>query len=1086
MALTYWEVNLAGDQYNTNTSGKIGINNPHPVLELDVIGSIGVSSLIEFKKASSDVIQLKSASALGYDFMVYNATKNAYRFFISAAGKVAVGTNAAVNKFTVVETTPGNAWAAASFTNTSTVGFGIEVTGGNEDNSTAVFKNYANVIGANLSGRGELFVRDWIASNAGTSVNGRHHFRMENNHLRFSFLLEDDETGVNNEGSNFSLRRYSDAGNEIGKVLKVIRNTGEIIFSTNTTFGASLFVQGTLGATATSIPLGALVDVAPSATPTADGNILRVVNGKWDSVGVDTLPHPDMSAYLTKPLADTYYVPIGDFTTHINDQSNPHMVSLQEVMVVNNATTQPLFVENFISALSLKLGDTTLSAVDNILTIDGDVVISGEVLFGGIVDLFLHQLTDVADSVEIAPNGSLLKKIGGAWTAVPDPSDTPIDLSSYYTKSEADNKYVDVAGDTMIGGLTINTLTDNLKLVGPTGGSVLSVFNSSVNAETLKLLLGTTGNSLILRDTDFFDIEKPMGTVLKVNANGSVTFGDSTKSSSTLGNISVTSASPYLSLINSVSGTHGSGFRIINSGATTAIQIGGGPSLSGLASMVVFNGGTSTSNVELKYNNTTKLETTATGIKVYDNINAKSLTMDSIQVYKSADGKFVIDGDLVITGNYKKEWSGPGTGLPLGVEYFVDLKDVGISSIAGVGAPFLVGGTGGSTLTAITKTSLASTFDLVSLDMLQEHKDDTVVHITSEERLNWDLAVESMSTLYDWDLIYTSHDKKEVGLSDVGEAGEGISNSKDTMKYIFYWDSPGGNRHSLKTRFSDDSDHLHKKPWDEFRHTRALGYSLLSADALFERGLYDVGTVHQYERNVPRDGSWQIETIDSSYIYNQNAPIEQKHKYQLATRWVDRETSFDLWARGRDGATQEWLPWVQFNHSGNTPQAIELYPELPAEAYDELENEANWTFRFSTPGDTFELYTGETEGIDWAFQIGHRVVNKQYIYEVTPIGIRRNGNTNYMVVEVSTNLLTTSFTVEPYVDRYEITMAIAANDIQVIVDHRREKPVVINLNNTTLYGVDIMYTQEVGPNIKLLDMEPDAIIEVHPGVWQLN
>ena len=1007
--------------------------------------------------------------------MIWNATKSAYRFFISSAGKVAIGTNAAINKFTVVETTPGNAWAAASFTNTSTVGFGIEVTGGNEDNSIAVFKNYANIVGANLSGRGELFVKDWIASNAGTSASGKHHFRMENNHLRFSFLLEEEETGVDNAGSNFSLRRYNDAGDELGEVLQVIRSNGNITFYGNAVFNSNITVNGVLAANNTDIPLHALSDVSDSALPNIEGGILRVVNGVWDIADVNTLPQPDLSPYLTKPIADTYYASLSNFNSHINNLSNPHQVSLEEVLTVNNFTTIPIISNNYISTPSLIIEDVTVSAVGTVLTIDGNLTIEGNTVFNGSVNLNIFQLVDVDDQVELAPDGYVLKKVSGIWKAVPDPDDTPIDLSNYYTKSEADNKFVDVTGDSMTGALSITSATTALKLTTPEGISSISLFYTGQVNPSLSVDVSSTATTISMRDADSLVIKKlTEGNVVKINDDGSLVFGDSTKSSSTLGNIAIQAVNPSISL--QYNGTPSGNFDITNKGSYTDITEGG-------IRVIALNAGANP-NVELFYGNSRKMRTVATGIEVFDTVISPKITLDGLPIYKSADGKLVIDADVVITGVYKEEWTGVGTGTPPGAEYLTDLADVSISSIAGISVPFLLGrSTSTGNVTFLTMSEIITTLNVVEQSVFDEHVTGDM-HLSEQDRLNLAAAYDNISMLYNWDIIYSSHTSKEVGLSDTGESGSGISTNN--MKYIFYWSDPGGDRFAIKTRFADNADALHNKPWDEFRYSRALGFSALPASALYSRGLYDLGTVHAGISDVPEDGSWQIETIDSSYIYNQNATEQERHKYQLATKWVDRDTSFSLWARGRDGSTQQWLPWVQFLHSGNTPQTVDLYPTLPTEAYDELENEDNWTYDFSTPDDPYELYIGETEGIDWAFNIGHRVVNKQYIYEVTPIGIRRLGNTKYTVQEVTTTGSTTTLFIEPIIDRYELTMLTASNNIDIVIRCQREKPIVISVDNQTAYAVTLYYSQVAGPNVKLLDMEPDVIVEVHPGIWQLN
>ncbi len=1086
MALTYWEVNFAGDLYNTNTSGKVGINNPNPLLEMDVVGSVGLTSILEFKKSGQDKIQLKSASAFGYDFAVYNDTKGIYRLFIDADGKMAIGTNSATGKLTVVEVTPGNAWTAASFTNTSSVGFGIEVTGGSEGNSTAVFKNYANVIGATLSGRGELFVRSWLLSNAGTSVNGNHHFRMENNHLRFSSLLKDLETGVDNVGSNYDWRRYADNGSELGVILNVNRGTGAISWYGNSTFNGDVTITGTLRSAHVDIPLWKLSDVSDAAIPAdLEGGILRAIGGEYVLVDPDTLPKQDLSSYATQAWSNARFTTLTSFASHVNNHSNPHQVSLQEVLSVNNATSIEIISSNRIVAGSVLVGDTSLIDDGTKLSINNNLYVGGQLTFDSVL-MYLTQLEDVGDSVSTAPEGSILKKVSGLWVGVEDKWDAGPDLSDYYNKQDSNDRFVNITGDSMRGGLSITTADTNLTLVSPSTTPVLIVRNSTLGADVLSITNNASGIVTSVRDIDSFVISKPLGSVITVNPNGSITLGDASKTSSTLGNLLITSKSPSISLAYAGSSNHGSGFRIQSNTVGTQLQVGAGAGMNNVATVVKLNGGVTSSNVELMYNGSKKLETTTTGIKVYDNLSTTSLTLNDILVYKSADGKFVIDGDIVVTGGYKRNWTGPGTGLPVGAENLVELNDVNIGSIALIEEPFVVGRkeSSGNQVSYITKTDLITTLGVVTTPVFESHTGDSTMHVTPTDRLNWDGAAQLGSRLNNWDLIYSTYDTKEVGLSNTGESGAAISATN--MKYVFYWDTPGGNKYALKTKFADNADALHNKPWDEFRFSRALGYSALPASQLLDRGLYDLGTVHAYNSDVPFDDSWQVETIDSSYLYNQSAPSSQKHKYQLANRWVAGDTSFDQWARGRDGSTQEWLPWVQMLHTGNTPVSIELYPVLPAEAYTELENEANWTYQFSTPGDEFELYIGETEGIDWAFNIGHRIINKQYIYEVTPIGIKRTGNVKFVVVMVSTTSLTTSFTISPIVDRYEVTMDVASNDIQIIVNHQREKPVVISFMNSTIHGASVYYTDPVLPNTKLLDLEPNVIIEVQPGVWQLN
>jgi hypothetical protein len=1168
--ITYWEKNFSGDIYNTNASYKVGINNADPILTLDVIGSIGLTDFIEFKKPSHDVVQLLSASGYGYDFKVYNKSEDKNRLVIDSNGKVGINTNSLVSTFSVVEESIGNAWPVATFTNLSPSGYGIEVTGGNNSNEIAIFKDYANEVRGTLSGDGHLWVDGSISSNNGTSVPGNYHIKMKNDRNRFAFLLFNEETGINNAGSDFSLKRYSDGGSELGTVISVIRATGLINLNGTVNISENLNVTQTitagkfdLGIEGLNKPVGQdnkiivvrngdyvfeeasfvfapdlsnyynkveidnlfenylpdtftvalndLTDVDVSGALV--GDFLKKTGSGWESATID------LSNYYTKSESDARFITEAEALTMVTNYHNTHVYSLQQVTNVGATTTNDIEVFGTITSEVSVIGGVRLDVDAGTFNIRNSTHIGGLLSFDSI-DLNLYDLNDVDPSVQFAINGSVLKKESGKWIAAPNEADN---LDDYYTKVESDDRFVHVVGDTMTGGLIIDTNNNHLTLNSNNSSSIVSITNSGT--ELSKIGANGTNLTTTLYGGTHYVNRDGIGNVISLLPNGNVVLGDSNRSSTELGKLIITSRTPSLILDDLDNAGTGGTFRVVNSGGNTFFQFASDTTFSSPSTPISMD---STKPV-LYYNTDAKLTTKNTGVVITGEVQSTTADVNGIKIYKSTDGHYIVDGNVSITGQYLEDWTGPGTGKRPGAWKLDELEDVqmGGTTTSSVTFPFLLGRTTptGPYTMPIGVDDIIAMLDVVTNPIYQQHRDDTDIHITTTERVNWNLAYNNISHVKDWDLTYLTYDYTEIGLADVAEEGTAIGDNKDYMKYAFYWD--GSTKWSLKTRFADDADHLGGKPADEYRYSRALGYTADNCDSIYHRSLYDLGTVSQAGADVPADGSWQVETVDASYIFNQNeADGPLKHKHQFATKWVDREDYFEMWARTHDGSVPEWLPWVQFFHSGNLPTPIDFYPELPQSAYDELQNELNWV----TIGDPkYEIYIGEVTTAEWSINIGQRVVDNWYIYEATPDGMRRiakgamylydlfdvdfkkygtgidpdegdvliyQGDETwkpgkqlgaYIVQEVIIANAETEVIIPPDTDRLELEVrATASNNISIIVEHDREKPVVIDLINESGNTVSVYYTDDIDPNTKLLDMQPDAIIEVHPGIWELN
>lgn len=1091
MADTYWIKSLANELYTTEPTVKIP--------SLIVTGNTKLGGTLLFNKTGSDEVEIKSASLLGYDYVIWNKTKNIYRLFIDNLGKVSIGTNAGTAKFTVLETTEGNAWPAASFINTSNVGFGIEVIGGNAGNNTATFKNYSNALVSYITGYGELWASKDVSSNAGTNTSDVKHYRLKNGSDRFSLGLISTEEG-NNSGSNFTIYRYDDSGSALGRVLLVYRDTGDIDFENSITVRGNLDVLGEItGSYIHNHTLASLEDVDALASPILgeNGKVLVTQDGKWIKGDLmDYVEPPDLSDYYTKSQSDARFAA----KSHQTNYSNPHNTTFQQILTVDNTTSLPIVVNNSITANSLTVGSSTMAYTDK-LNISSGLYIDGTLSFNAI-EMYLSNLIDVDDSLDSSEDGSILKKEGGIWKAVVVQD---IDLSNYLTVVSADAKFVFKEGDTMTGELAVPSLVTN----SPDAGVVNTI---KLNGTIISSTDITSGVHILNLYGSTYRIKRDDKVLYEINSEGTIIQGVGEEDSSA-GNLLIQNNLPTITLNNSNSSAYGKGFRIINSGNITSFQVSGN-NFGGTSTLVELVGNSSsTSEVRLKYGGNTKLVTTSAGVTVSNQLSAQSILLNGINITKNS-GDLVVDSNMYISGEY---YYGPNR-TPVRLQYLDQLEDVdlGVDTAYDINYPFLLGSvTGNTAVSPLSIQDIISLSSIVTATDLSAHVTNNIVHITGNERTNWNLAFNNISKVKDWNLLYNSSVGTEIGLSHISSSGAELS-TIDT-KYLFYWD--GGTKRAIKTKVSDNALALGGKPLDEFRYSRAMGFSGADPDNTLTRSLYDLGVVSANSMGVPEDGPWQIETIDAAFTYNQGKSLGEQYLHQFATKWYDTETDFSMWARTRDGFSQSWMPWVEFMHSGNTPYSIELYIDVTPAQLQELQKESNWSYSI-TPGT--EVYIGS---LDASINVGQKIVDDFYIYEVTPTGVRRMGTNikylrhlydinipvNYEDIEIDEVLsykgngyweprkIDSNYTVEEFtlssgdhviatnIDRSEVLIPTGTTGtLSLTIDKDRFEPVVIVLTNEDpLIEVDVYYATTGSP-VKLLTMKPNTNIEVIPGSWELN
>ena len=100
-----WQYNENEDIFNTNATGKVGINTGSSISSfatLDVNGNVHFRGQMSLQPPGSDHIYIDSYSDLGWDFRVWNKTDNQYRLFIDDVGQVGINTNAPQNRLHVV------------------------------------------------------------------------------------------------------------------------------------------------------------------------------------------------------------------------------------------------------------------------------------------------------------------------------------------------------------------------------------------------------------------------------------------------------------------------------------------------------------------------------------------------------------------------------------------------------------------------------------------------------------------------------------------------------------------------------------------------------------------------------------------------------------------------------------------------------------------------------------------------------------------------------------------------------------------------------------------------------------------------
>ncbi len=104
----FWAQNENGGIYNTNFSGRIGVNTGSTIdsnVILDINGNVTIRGDIRIKKEGSDNVVIDSDSNLGYLFGITNSETDLPVFYIDTAHQVGINTNFPENMLHVVGNT---------------------------------------------------------------------------------------------------------------------------------------------------------------------------------------------------------------------------------------------------------------------------------------------------------------------------------------------------------------------------------------------------------------------------------------------------------------------------------------------------------------------------------------------------------------------------------------------------------------------------------------------------------------------------------------------------------------------------------------------------------------------------------------------------------------------------------------------------------------------------------------------------------------------------------------------------------------------------------------------------------------------
>ena len=141
-----WKIS-GNDMYSVNI-GNVGIGLPPTGnFKLDVNGSLRTIGKLTLDVNGSDTVDVAANSLLGYDFRVYNVTKDLTRFSINTQGRASINTALSVAQLNVVATSP---IYVASFVNTVQTGSGLKVIGGSDNTDALLVQDYAltNILSA--------------------------------------------------------------------------------------------------------------------------------------------------------------------------------------------------------------------------------------------------------------------------------------------------------------------------------------------------------------------------------------------------------------------------------------------------------------------------------------------------------------------------------------------------------------------------------------------------------------------------------------------------------------------------------------------------------------------------------------------------------------------------------------------------------------------------------------------------------------------------------------------------------------------------------------------------------------------------
>jgi len=220
-----------------------------------------------------------------------------------------------------------------------------------------------------------------------------------------------------------------------------------------------------VGTTYINRTLGQISDVDVTGAATDDILSYNATSGHWELTTVGSLA----GDFYTKSESDTRFVNVdGDIMT--GNLTVPSLTAT--TLVLNGVTINNIYDEDDMNSDS----DTALATQQSIKAYV-DTTVS---------NIDLSELNDV--TITSIATDDFIRWNGSAWVNVA----TTTILNDYYTKSEADTNFVDVAGDTMTGDLNmgVNNITFTTGLVDGVDVSQLKTDHDTLQTNFTNRVLG--------------------------------------------------------------------------------------------------------------------------------------------------------------------------------------------------------------------------------------------------------------------------------------------------------------------------------------------------------------------------------------------------------------------------------------------------------------------------------------------------------------------------------------------------------------------------------------------------------------------